>query len=93
LFDAGLAGTPIIMVPGPIYETSLEGRWVAERDAGIVIPAEDLTRRSMHRRMTEILDSPDAAAARSDRLRDLVGSGGLDLAVQAVLRVIHRSAR
>jgi hypothetical protein len=92
LFATALVRTPIIMVPGPIYETSLEGSWVADNDAGLVIRPEHVTRRSMQRLMSDILESPGAARARSLRLAALIGSGGMDLAVATVLRVLGRAA-
>jgi UDP-N-acetylglucosamine:LPS N-acetylglucosamine transferase len=91
LFDAAHAGTPVLMVPGPIYETSLEGDWVAAHDAGLIVRSEDVTRAAVARRMFEILDAPAEATRRAGRLHDLVGTRGLDAATQAVLQTIGRS--
>jgi hypothetical protein len=92
LFEAALAGSPVIMVPGPIYETWLEGTIVAGNDAAIVLRPEEVTRSNMQQHMASILESPDAAVARSARLRDLVGKGGLDIAVEIIRRVMARTA-
>ena len=43
LFDAAAAGTPLLMVPGPIYETQLEGAWVRQHEAGVVVPIGEVT--------------------------------------------------
>lgn len=87
LFDAAVAGTPIVMVPGPIYETWLEGGWVDEADAGIVMRPGDVTPTTMARSLRRALD-PELAAKRSDRLRTIVGDGGRDLAVATIRRLI-----
>jgi UDP:flavonoid glycosyltransferase YjiC (YdhE family) len=91
LFDAAVARAPIVMVPGPIYETWLEGGWVADADAGIVMRPGDVTPVTMARAMRRALASP-AAARRATRLRELVGENGRDLAVAAVRRVIAEKA-
>ena len=88
LFDAALARTPVLMVPGPIYETWLEGTWVKEQDAGVVVWKEDVSPASMLRKIREALQ-PEGAAARAGRLSRLVGSGGREAAVQTVLRIIE----
>ena len=87
LFDAALARTPVLMVPGLIYETWLEGTWVNERGAGVVMRPEQVTRTSMARAMAEALD-PVAMPRRVARLHELVGTGGRDKAVETILRVI-----
>ncbi|MGI8476511.1 MAG: hypothetical protein ACR2OO_09105 [Thermomicrobiales bacterium] len=87
LFDAAVARTPVVMVPGLIYETWLEGTWVNECGAGVVMRPEEVTHLSMERSMRKAL-TPSAAAIRTARLAELVGSGGADCAAQAVLRVI-----
>ncbi len=92
LFDAAVAETPVIMVPGPIYETWLEGGWVDEADAGIVMRPEEVTQVSMARSMRKTLD-PTIGAARAGRLRGLIGDGGRDAAVEAILAVIDERAR
>lgn len=92
LFDAARARTPIIMVPGLIYETWLEGTWVNESDAGVVMRPEEVTHASMLRGMRSALD-PIAATARTERLADLVGSGGSDRAAATVLQVIAERSR
>ena len=92
LFDAALARTPVLMVPGLIYETWLEGTWVNESGAGIVMRPEQVTQASMARRMREALE-PAAAAARAARLHDLVGTGGRDKAVEVILQVIAEKVR
>ena len=92
LFDAALARSPVFMVPGPIYETSLEGTWVNESGAGIVMRPGDVTRRSVERVIRSVFDSPEETRARAARLHELVGSGGIGRAVQAILRVIATRA-
>jgi hypothetical protein len=88
LFDAAALETPVIMVPGPIYETTLEGEWVARRDAGLVIGPEELNRRVMYRSMMAVLCDRDSAVQRADRLHAIVGQGGEQSAVATILRVI-----
>ncbi len=92
LFDAAIAGTPVVMVPGPIYETWLEGTWVNEEGAGIVLRPEQVTHRIMERALAAALD-PAAGRVRAERLRDLVGTDGRDLAVATILRVIEEKVR
>ena len=87
LFDAALARTPVVMVPGLIYETWLEGGWVDQSGAGIVMRPEEVTQRSMARAMRQALDRV-AAPIRSTRLHELVGTGGRDVAVSVIRRII-----
>jgi hypothetical protein len=91
LFDAAVARTPVLMVPGPIFETQLEGRWVGERDAGVVVEVETLTPGRMAASLRKALQ-PEQAARRAARLAELVGTGGRDRAVETVLRVIGETA-
>jgi hypothetical protein len=88
LFDAAVAGTPVFMVPGPIYETSLEGTWVNEENAGIVMRPGDVTRRSVEQVFRTVFEQTAETRARSDRLRELVGRSGRDKAVAAILETI-----
>jgi hypothetical protein len=88
LFDAAVARTPVFMVPGLIYETSLEGTWVDEHHAGIVMRPDDVNRRSVQRVIEKVFDEPEATSARADKLRELVGDSGRDVAVAAILRTI-----
>jgi len=88
LFDAAVARTPVFMVPGLIYETSLEGTWVNERGAGIVMRPDDVTRASVQRVIERVFDEPAETRARAEKLRQLVGASGRDVAVAAVLRTI-----
>ncbi len=92
LFDAAAARTPVVMVPGLIHETALEGTWVNEGGAGIVLRPEHVTHHSMTWALRQALD-PIAGAERSQRLYDLVGTGGRDLAVATVLGVIADRVR
>ena len=92
LFDAAIAATPVVMVPGPIYETALEGTWVDDNDAGIVLRPEEVTPRTMERALAAALD-PIVGRARAERLRTLVGTDGRDLAVETILRIIDRQVR
>lgn len=87
LFDAAVARTPVLMVPGPIYETSMEGTWVDAHDAGIVMRPAEVTHRSVARALTRALD-PTTSPARAERLHTLVGDSGRDAAVATVLRII-----
>jgi hypothetical protein len=87
LFDAAVARTPVLMVPGPIHETLLEARWVKEHMAGVVMRAEEVSPASMALEMREALE-PRAAADRAARLNKLVGASGRERAVETVLRVI-----
>lgn len=87
LFDAAMARTPIVMVPGPIYETWLEGGWVHDAEAGIVMRPGDVTPATMARAMRRALD-PSAAEGRVARLYDLVGENGRDVAVATIRRII-----
>lgn len=88
LFDAAVAGTPVFMVPGPIYETWLEGTWVNEENAGIVMRPGDVTRRSVEQVFRRIFEDTTETRARSARLRELVGHGGRDKAVETILQTI-----
>lgn len=88
LFDAAIARAPVLMVPGWIHETRLLGSWVEARDAGLVIQMPQVTPTSMARILDQALE-PEAAAARADRLHELVGTDGGHKAVQAVLGVIR----
>ncbi|MBA3416600.1 MAG: hypothetical protein H0U10_15380 [Chloroflexia bacterium] len=92
LFDAAIAATPVVMVPGPIYETALEGTWVDDNDAGIVLRPEEVTPRTMERALAAALD-PIVGRARAERLRTLVGTDGRDLAVETILRIIDLQVR
>lgn len=87
LFDAALARTPVVMVPGLIYETALEGTWVDEEGAGVVLRPGQVTPTRMAGAMRRALD-PATAPARTAALHDLVGDGGLDIAVAAIRRLI-----
>jgi hypothetical protein len=88
LFDAAVARTPVFMVPGLIHETSLEGTWVDRKGAGIVMRPEDVTRVSVQRVIKRVFDEPARTRARAEKLRKLVGEGGRDAAVAAILRTI-----
>jgi hypothetical protein len=88
LFDAAVARTPVFMVPGLIYETSLEGTWVNENGAGIVMRPDDVTRVSVQRVIERVFDEPAKTRARVEKLRKLVGESGRDIAVAAILRTI-----
>ncbi len=92
LFDAATAGTPVLMVPGLIYETALEGTLVDEHGAGIVMRPEEVTARTMATNMRRALD-PALSGQRVERLRTLVGPGGRDAAVSAICRVIEERVR
>ena len=92
LFDAALARTPIVMVPGLIYETWLEGTWVNDADAGVVMRPEEVTHASMAQSMRAVLD-PVASAIRTAKLAELVGTDGAARAVAAVLCVIEERVR
>lgn len=91
LFDAAVARTPVVMVPGTIYETWLEGGLVADHDAGIVMRPEEVTAESMAESLRQALGP--AAAPRADRLRRLIGDDGRDRAVVAIQRVIAERVR
>jgi UDP-N-acetylglucosamine:LPS N-acetylglucosamine transferase len=92
LFDAALARTPVVMVPGLIHETALEGTWVNEGGAGIVLRPEHVTHRTMAWALGAALD-PVEGRERSERLFTFVGTGGRDLAVSTILRVIAERVR
>ena len=92
LFDAAVARTPVLMVPGPIYETSMEGTWVNEEGAGVVMRPGEVTHASMARKMADALD-PDAMPKRVARLHELVGESGRDTAVATIRRVIATLVR
>lgn len=87
LFDAAVACTPVLMVPGPIYETWLEGMWLHRKRAGVVEWIERVTPERMTERLREALE-PEPAAERVRRLRRIVGSDGPGRAVEAILDVI-----
>ncbi|MDQ3702923.1 MAG: hypothetical protein M3442_18665, partial [Chloroflexota bacterium] len=87
LFDAAVLRTPVLMVPGPIYECALEGTWVNENGAGVVMRPGEVTPLSMARTFRAALE-PAGAAKRASLLHELVGTGGRDHAVAAVLEVI-----
>jgi hypothetical protein len=87
LFDAAIARTPVVMVPGLIHETALEGTWVNEGGAGIVLRPEHVTHRSMAQALRTALD-PVEGRERSQRLAEFVGIGGRDLAVSTIRQVI-----
>ena len=89
LFDAALHRTPVLMVPGPIHETMLEGRWVGQHNAGVVVGAQHVTPTNMARQMQAALE-PEAATARSAHLHDLVGTGGRDIAVEVIRRLFAK---
>ena len=91
LFDAAVADVPVIMVPGPIYETTLEADWVASNEAGLVVRPDEVTRSSLRRAMQSILVDRDAATARARRLREIVGGGGERAAVEVILRVVDET--
>ena len=92
LVEAAIARTPVLMVPGTIYETWLEGMWLWEHDLGVVEWIERVTPARMAERMREAL-APDAAAARAARLFELIGRNGRDIAVATVLRLIEEKVR
>ena len=92
LFDAAVARTPVFMVPGLIYETWLEGTWVDENDAGVVMRPEQVTRRSVERVYRSVFGERGETLARADRLRALVGEDGRQKAVEAILATIAAAA-
>jgi UDP:flavonoid glycosyltransferase YjiC (YdhE family) len=87
LFEAAIARTPVVMVPGLIHETALEGTWVNEGGAGIVLRPEHVTHRTMAGALRAALH-PVEGRERSQRLSEFVGNGGRDLAVSTILGVI-----
>lgn len=86
LVDAAALRTPVLMVPGTIYESWLEGTWLTAHDAGVVVWIEQVTRERMTEAMNDALGP--AAPARAERLINLVGLGGCDRAVATVRRLI-----
>jgi glycosyltransferase involved in cell wall biosynthesis len=93
LFEAARAGTPVIMVPGPIYETLAEAAWLEETQAGTVLRPGEATRRNMAERMTNILDDRPAAVGRSARLSAIVGPGGEAKAVAVIFALLGWTTR
>lgn len=90
LFDAAVLRTPVLMVPGLIYECALEGTWVDQNGAGVVMRPGEVTPLSMARAFRAALE-PAGGATRAARLHQLVGTGGRDQAVAAVLEVIAQN--
>ena len=87
--EAAALGTPIMMIPGTIYETWLLGTRLCEHAAARIEWIERVTPESIAGHFRAILDEPARRRAMVATARDLVtgGGGGVEAAARRVLDV------
>ena len=86
--EAAALGTPILMVPGAIYETWLLGTRLYEHRAAHIIWIERVTTAAVAETFDEILTDVEARAAMTERARALVtGGSGVRAAACLVLEI------
>ena len=90
-FEAAALGTPIVMVPGPIFETWLLGTRLHEQGAARIVWIERVTPESIGEVFREILDDPTRREATCDKARSLVSGGGGVLAAGRLVLDLGRS--
>lgn len=86
-FEAITAGTPILMVPGSIYELWLMGMRFYADDAAVVLWIEQVNPDSMAEHLDRILRDPEASQKRVERARRFLGADGTTKAAQEILKV------
>jgi glycosyltransferase involved in cell wall biosynthesis len=87
-FETIAADTPLLMVPGTIYETWLIGTRLYEADAAVILWTERVTPDSMAEHLARILDEPGRARQRAARARRFLGPDGTEKAACALLKLL-----
>jgi glycosyltransferase involved in cell wall biosynthesis len=92
--EAAALGTPIVIVPGTIYETWLLGTRLLEHGAARVIWIERVTPDTLAEAFQYVLDDRDGRRRMTERARKLVmGGGGVAEAARLVLEFGARQLR
>ncbi len=87
--EAAALGTPIVMIPGPIYETWLLGTRLYEQEAASIIWIEHVTPDSVVDFFRTVLTGSSSRAAMVRRAKELVtGGGGVEAAARLVLKTV-----
>lgn len=84
-----VAGTPLLMVPGTIYETWLIGTHLKEADAASVLWTERVSPESTRDHLQEIFSNPARARERAARAKKFLGRDGTEQAAQILLQVLE----
>jgi glycosyltransferase involved in cell wall biosynthesis len=87
-FEAIAAATPVLMVPGPIYETWLIGTRLYEADAIEIEWIEQVTPTTMRSHLDKILNDSSRTQERLRRAREFLGPEGTHQAADEILRIL-----
>jgi len=90
VFETIAAGTPLLMVPGPIYETWLIGTHLYEADAAVILWTERVTAESMAEHLERILSQPQLTLERAVRAKKFLGDDGTEHAAQILLELLEK---
>lgn len=89
-FETIAAGTPLLMVPGTIYETWLIGTQLYERNAAGILWTERVTPKSMREHLERILENPDETRQRVKRAKEFLGTDGTPAATAILLELLEK---
>ncbi len=87
-FEAIAAGTPLLMVPGAIYETWLLGTRLHAADAAVIEWIERVTPATMAAHLDRIISGPARTRERTERARKFLGEDGGAKAAKEILRLL-----
>lgn len=90
VFETIAAGTPLLMVPGPIYETWLIGTHLFEADAARILWTEHVSPESVEKHLEEIVSSPERTAERVARAKKFLGDDGTEFAARVLLELLEK---
>ena len=91
MHEAAALGTPLVLAPGPIKETTVLAEKLAEHKAACTILPHQVSVARLTEAFTAILADPAASAAMAGRAMSLVtGGGGVMAAAQVVLDLAAR---
>lgn len=86
MHEAAALGTPMVLTPGPIVETTLLAERLAEHDAARTFLEKEISPERLAKAFAALLADPAAGEAMAARARTLVtGGGGVLAAAQLVL--------
>lgn len=91
MHEAAALGTPMVLAPGPIAETTLLAQKLAEHGAATTVLPQEISAGRMSQALAAILADPGASAATASRAASLVtGGGGVMAAARLVLDLAVR---
>ena len=91
MHEAAALGTPLVLTPGPIAETTLLARKLAEHRAATTLMPDEVGAERMTGALGAILANPAGSTAAASRAASLVtGGGGVMAAARLVLELAAR---